>query len=64
MTRGSDLRKRNVQSLRARAHSAKRVIATANPSVRLSVLLSRSGIVPRRMKIGSCGLQSEVAQTL
>jgi len=34
--------------------------ATANPSV----CPSRAGIVPRRMKIGLCGLHFEVAQTL
>jgi len=49
--------------LRATAHSAKRVIATAKPSVCLSVCPSRAGIVPRRMKIESCGLHCEVANT-
>ena len=39
------------------------VIATAKPSVCLSVCPSRAGIVPRRMKIESCGLHCEVANT-
>jgi len=37
------------------------VIAMAIPSVCPSVCLSHAGIVPRRMKIGSCGLHCEVA---
>ena len=30
-------------------------------SVRLSIRLSHAGIVPRQMKIGSCGLHCEIA---
>jgi len=40
------------------------VIATAVPSVRLSVHPSHTGTLSRRMKIGSCGLHGEVAKTL
>jgi len=38
------------------------VMATAIPPDRPSVSLSHAGIVPRRMKIGSCGLHCEVAK--
>ena len=40
------------------------VLATAIPSIRLSVLLSHAGTLSRRMKIGSRGLHCEVAKTL
>jgi len=40
------------------------VLATAIPSVRLSVCLSHAGTLSRRMKVGSCGLHDEVAKTL
>jgi len=45
--------------LRATAHSSKRVIATAKPSVWPSVC---AGIVHRWMKIGSCGIRCKVAK--
>jgi len=45
------------------ASNAAAVLATAIPSVCLSVRPSHAGIVPRRMKIGSCGLYYEVAKT-
>jgi len=38
------------------------VLATAILSVCLSVRLSQAGIVPRQMKIESCGLYCEVAK--
>jgi len=49
----------------ARSHScnAERCISHGN-SVCPSVCLSHAGIVPRRMKMGSCGLRHEVAKTL
>jgi len=40
------------------------VIARAIPSVCPSVCLSHAGIVPKRMKIRSCGLHDEVTKTL
>ena len=40
------------------------VLARGIPSVRPSVCPSRSGIVSRRMKIRSCGLQHLVGQSL
>ena len=41
-----------------------RGILSVRPSVRLSLLPSRSGIVSRRMKIRSCGFQHLVGQSL
>jgi len=38
-------------------------IAILSLSVRLSVLLSYSGVLSRRMKIPSCGLQHQVGQS-
>ena len=40
------------------------VLDTAIKSVRPSVRPSHAGTLSRRMKVGSCGLHSEVAKTL
>jgi len=40
------------------------VIATAIPSVRLSVCPSHAGTLSKQIKIGSCGLHYEVAKAL
>ena len=40
------------------------VLAMASPSIRLSVRLLHAGTLPSRIKIGSPGLDYEVAKTL
>jgi len=50
--------------LRATTHGSKRTYVTYGNSVCPSVCLLCAGIVPRRIKMGSCDLHNEFAKTL